>query len=104
MSATLTPVTMAPVKMASPPSPATATWVTLAACVRLTSMSVLASPARMVALVRTGRTHIFVPAQKALQVRHLYDIQMWILPVKMSGIVFVSFGYIYANLQVLIVR
>lgn len=39
-------------------------------------MSVLASPARMVALVRTGRTHIFVPAQKALRVRHFNNIQI----------------------------
>lgn len=40
MNATLTPVTMVSVRMAWPPSLATATLATLAACVRPTSMSV----------------------------------------------------------------
>lgn len=70
MSATLTLATMEPARMVLLPSPATAVLATLAACVRPTSMNVLASRVRMAALVRTGRTHIFVPAQKALQVRH----------------------------------
>lgn len=69
MSAILTPVTMVPVRMAWPLSPATAVLAIQAVSVKLTSMSVSASPARMVALVRTGKTLIFVSAPKGLQVR-----------------------------------
>lgn len=69
MSAILTLVTMVPVRMAWPLSPVTAVLATRAVSVKLTSMSVSVSPARMVALVKTGKTLIFVSARKGLQVR-----------------------------------
>lgn len=72
MSAILTPATMVPVRTALPLSPATAVLATQAVSVKPTSMSVSASPARMVALVRTGKIPMFVTAQKELQVRLYY--------------------------------
>lgn len=69
MSAILTLVTMVPVRMAWPLSPATAVLATRAVSVKLTSMSVSVSPARTVALVKTGKTLIFASALKGLQVR-----------------------------------
>lgn len=75
MSAILTLVTMVPVRMAWPLSPATAVLATRAVSVKLTSMSVSVSPARMVALVKTGKTLIFASALKGLQVRPFYQQQ-----------------------------
>lgn len=72
MSAILTPATMVPARTAWPLSPASAVLATQAVSVKPTSTSVSASPARMVALVRTGKTLMFVSAPKELQVRLYY--------------------------------
>lgn len=68
-SAILTPATTAPVRMAWPRSPATAVPATQAVSAKLTSTSVSASPAKMAAPVRTGKTLTAASAPKGQQVR-----------------------------------
>lgn len=68
MSATLTLAIMGPAKMDWLPLHVTVAQDILAACVRQTSMNASANHAKMEEPARTGRTRIFVPAPKELQV------------------------------------